>query len=360
MRIGLPRMSVAGLARRATRLAAPILAIVLVLPSVARGQDLPGWLAALGSGSDRLALFALNRANPPGAEPVRMQLAWRTGGLHQGRRPQVVARAVSFRPILNYASNFNGGIPGDSIRLAGLEFIVDENSRARSGVVYGATLSGGIAASYRPGSLLRFSASGTAQALAGSKLARAEVGLGLCVQHYLTGWTWLDGCASVAQSWRNYDSKVVQRQYSLGPTTIFHAAGMDQQVSLSLTRLGLNADSQNGIAANWLGAVPELGALGLGLRWNERMQGENMILRGASLRLRRPVSGRLVEFGLTYDETGGAKVFGQERKDRIVAGMLGLPLNETLRIYAIVGRRNSTISAYSGNFGKIDFQLAQF
>ncbi len=307
--------------------------------------------AALLSGSDRLALFALGQETGGRGSAPAAELARWTGGLHQGRWPRVISRGVRAAPILSYASNFNGGLHAGQIRLGGLDFVIDESARAKSGINAGATLNGGVSASYRTGSTLRLSAGMMGEWLVGKGLNRQQAGLAACAEHHLTGWTWLDGCAGVTRLWRNYDSDVTQQSYSLGPTTLFEAGGFTHQVNVSATRLVQDDGQQNGIQFDWLTAVPRLGALNVTAGWADEMRDQNARRQNLSLALTRPVADRPVRFRLDLDRTGGSRAFGIDRKDTVVVASVRVPLLGRLALDASVGRRNSNIDLYDETFG---------
>lgn len=317
-------------------------------------DEFPGWYASSISGSDRLALYSAARA---GVEDAIPPLVYRTGGMHRGSTPRMIGRDIRARPILYYATNFNGGIPGDKINLGDLEFTVDDDSRAKSGFVVGASVSGGIVASYRQGSLLRLSFGSSAEWLTGGGLRRQQIGISGCGQHHLGGWTWLDGCASAIRVWRSFDSHVSQQSISLGPTMIYTVAGIDQQLGLKATRTFHDDGPQNGLEAEWIGAFADMGAVSVGLEWAEVLEGENTRLRGLSLGLVRPADHKPVEFSLNYNETGGYILSGKEREDRTVSLAVDIPLTEKFSANATIGRRKSTVPAYDEDFWRFNIDL---
>ncbi|RNF35744.1 hypothetical protein [Paracoccus methylarcula] len=317
-------------------------------------EEFPGWYASLISGSDRLALYSAARAGVEGAIPP---LIYRTGGMHRGAAPRVIARDVDARPILYYATNFNGGIPGAQISLGGLDFTIDDESRAKSGIVAGASVSGGLVASYRRGSLLRLSFGSSAEWLTGEGLRRQQLGVSGCGQHHLGGWTWLDGCIGAIRVWRSYDRHVSQQNISLGPTVIYTAGGIDQQFGLRAKRIFHEDGPQNGLQADWIGAFSGIGAISIGLEWAEMLEGENTTLRGMSLGLVRPTEFSPVKVSLNYDETGGYRLAGRDRKDRTISLGVEMPVTEKIGLDATIGRRASTIDAYDESFWRFNVDL---
>lgn len=160
--------------------AAPLLAALAGGASPAGADDLPGWAAAMSSGSERLALYALERARPAGSEGYRAELARRIGALHPpGAGPMLVDRGASAWPILSYSRNFNGGVPGETIMIGDLEWTIDPDDRARSGVVIGAGAGAAAQFSYAAGSVLTAHAGVSVTTLAGEGISRSDAAASL-------------------------------------------------------------------------------------------------------------------------------------------------------------------------------------
>lgn len=322
---------------------------------------LPGWRAALSSGSERLALFSLGRLNEPDAAPLISGLARLAGGAHQpGRGLQPVQRRMSVRPILTYGRNFNGGVPGESITLGGLDFLIDPDDRAKSGVIAGVEISGAASFSYASGSILRLSASATAEALPAHDLWRTSVATTICAQNFIGGWTWLDGCIGLSGLRRSYDRDQVQRNLSFGPTTLFHAGGIDQQVTAQFVMIDRSAGSQPGLSLKWIGAVPDLGAVIVQGQVRRSLSGEQTRIRQLDLWLRRPVRGREVGLGLSVGQDRGEQVFGQDRRDTVTMLYLDLPVTEEFGLQAGLGRRNSNIELYDETLVDVSLQALRW
>lgn len=337
--------------------------LALVLAALGPGspaaaeEPIPVWRAAQLSGSERLELYTLGSM---GAGPAVGQLFHMTGGTHRGPAPERLGSSMQVRPILRYVTNFNGGIPGERITLGGLDFIINDAMRAKGGIVLGASLRAGARYSYHHGSVMHLAADASAEVLTDEAMARQEAGLSLCVDHLLTGWLWMDGCASISRVWRNYDGDVTQASLSVGPTLVTTLAGIDQQISLRLTHSVQDGSGQTGLRGDWLGAVPGVGAVGLGLNWAEEVPGENAVLREVRASLVRPVAERDVTLTLHWSETGGAHLFGAERRDRTVRLGIDMPLTEGLDIAASAGRRQSTMDLYDETFGSLSLDLTRW
>lgn len=334
-----------------------LLSFALGVSGHAAAEEFPGWFAAYISGSDRLALYA---AGQEGVQDVIPQLVYRTGGMHKGPTPQIIARDIGVRPILYYASNFNGGIPGQHIELGGLQFTVDEESRAKNGLVAGASIYGGVIASYRTGSTVQLGVGGSAEWLAGEGQRRQQANVSLCAEHHLTGWTWLDGCISTVRVLRSYDTNVSQHDISLGPTIVYQTGGLSQQFGLRGTRTFMEDGPQNGIEADWIGSFPNIGAINVGLQLAEELEGENTQLRGLDLGIVRPIANRPVNIALNYNETGGYILSGKEREDQVITVSVRAPINEKWRVNGFLGKRRSNFDAYDETIGRVSFDLTKW
>lgn len=97
--------------------------------------------AALGSGSERMAIFALS--DPGFPLPVRIQAGQISG--ERGYAPEngfrKVDQNVDIAPILTYDSDINGGSGKDGFRVGGIDFVIPEDERRKSGIVLGASFS---------------------------------------------------------------------------------------------------------------------------------------------------------------------------------------------------------------------------
>lgn len=329
------------------------LCLLGALPTTASAEEeFPGWFSAYISGSERLGLYAAGQA---GIRDVIPRLVYQTGGAHKGRIPQIVAKDISFSPIFYYDTNFNGGSSDPHVvYLSGFPLTVGD--LAESGFVGGASVNGGIKASYRTGSTVLLSAGGSAEWLINKGMKRQLGYVNACAEHHLTGWTWLDGCMSSIRVLRSYDSHVSQHSFSLGPTVVYQTGGLSQQFSIRGTRTFMEQGPQNAIEADWIGAFPNIGAISIGAMLAEELEQENTSLREASVGLVRPIKNRPVKFDLYYYETGGFSYGDQVREDRGTVFSVRFPINEQWRFNASLGARNSTIDAYDETITRLNIE----
>ncbi|MCQ0971679.1 hypothetical protein MLD63_14745 [Paracoccus sp. TK19116] len=365
-------MPEAGSQRRRTqsrRIAALILCLSLVLGAIsapirAEAQasgDLPGWRAALASGSDRLALFTFGRLGPDVPRAAIAELSARTGGAHRaGEGFQIIARRVSAQPILSYSRNFNGGLANENITLGGIDFAVDPADRAKSGVVVGASVLGGVIGSYAGGSILRVSGLVRTEALPAEDLRRNRLALSVCAEHFVGGWTWLDACGGVGVLDRNYGDTLRQQNASVGLTQIAHMGGLDQQVGASLTLTDQGYGRQQGILARWLAAVPSVGAVGIDAHANRRFDGELTRLRQINLSLARPLFDRDVVFEFEAARDGGISFFGDKRTDDTLILSVEAAVTDKFSVEAAIGRRNSSIDLYDESLFSLNVELTDW
>ena len=169
-----------------------ILCAVFAVPLQAQPFD-HHWQAAMQGGSARLPLFALMVQRPQGAAETVASLQQGQGFGHiAGQGPQRLSSGLSLSPILRYDNNINGGTPGDSILIGGLPFTIPAESRALSGVIWGADVGGSLRYSLSPKTVVDAHLSaGRAQ----GQGARVETKSGsVCVGQFLGGSEWLDLC----------------------------------------------------------------------------------------------------------------------------------------------------------------------
>lgn len=344
--------------RLAHLIPALMMAVTSGMVAPAMADPLPGWGAAMISGQDRLTLYALERARPAGSEAYRARLARRLGALHPQDGGLVpLDHQVDAWPILSWSRNFNGGVPGSTIMLGDLEWTIDEADRARSGVVIGAGAGAVARFSYATGSVLTAAVGASVSTLAGEGISRSEAGTSLCVAQHLKGFVWLDGCAGLARARQSGRDDVVERSLSLSPVIVTHLGNLDQQISATLRRKMRNDYNQSSLSLDWTGAVPDLGALSLGVEAAKRVEQQNTVLRGLRAGLARPVAGRPTRLHASWYETGGSSIFGAERVDRIISLTAETVATPRLAVSATIGRRDSNFDTYDEVLGGIGLRL---
>ncbi|MDO5632942.1 MAG: hypothetical protein Q4G22_14065 [Paracoccus sp. (in: a-proteobacteria)] len=323
----------------------------------ALADPLPGWAAAMASGSDRLALYALERARPTGSEAYRANLARRLGALHpDGGGIVSLGQQADVWPILSWSRNFNGGVPGATIMIGDLEWTIDEADRARSGIVIGGGAGAVARFSYARGSVVTAGISASVSTLVGEGISRSEVGGSLCAAQHLRGFVWLDGCAALVGARQSGREDVVERSLSLTPVVVTHLGNVDQQISATLRRKMRNDYNQNSLSMDWTGAIPDVGALSLGGEGAKRVQGQNTVRRGLRAGLARPIAGRMTRVQASWYQTGGSTIFGTARTDRIVSLSAETVATPWLAVSATIGRRDSNFDTYDEMLGGVGFR----
>ncbi|MDO5612869.1 MAG: hypothetical protein Q4G14_06445 [Paracoccus sp. (in: a-proteobacteria)] len=334
--------------------AAAFAAALTAWGGTAAADQLPGWAAAMASGNDRLALYALERARPAGSEMYRANMARRLGALHpDGGGLVLLGRQADVWPILSWSRNFNGGVPGSTIMIGDLEWTIDDADRARSGIVIGGGAGAVARFSYARGSVLTAGVSASVSTLAGEGISRSEAGASLCASQHLRGFVWLDGCAALVGARQSGRDDVVERSLSLTPVVVTHLGNVDQQFSATLRRKMRNDYNQNSLSVDWTGAIPDLGALSFGVEGAQRVQGQNTVLRGMRAGLARPVAGRMIRVQASWYETGGSAIFGTARTDRVASLSAETVATPWLAVSATIGRRDSNFDTYDEMLGGV-------
>ncbi|WP_449043679.1 hypothetical protein [Paracoccus versutus] len=310
--------------------------------------------AALMSGSPRLAGFALMRDRPAGRAPLLARLLHHEGMLRDARpQPVLLSRHLTARPLLRWDDNINGGIPGESLTVGGIDLTVSPESRARGGLVLGLAASAGARYRLAPGRVLRLAGQATAVYSPRHDLSRQDLGLGACLAQHLGEWRFVDLCGGYAFG-RTDLSESHLAWTGLRGTRLFEAAGALHEMSLGL-RQTWRKDYRQAFADLSLGsAVSGIGAVGLQLSAGERVAGHNAIRYRAGLSLTRPVGNRPVTLGIGWQREEGSAVFGTPRRDDVRTLGIEVALTPKFTLLLAGQRRSSTVPMYDENRVMLD------
>ncbi|MFD1882811.1 hypothetical protein [Paracoccus pacificus] len=335
-------------------------AAVVGVAAAASAEDLTQpWQAALGAASQRLSLYSVTRAAPPGSEEYIAGRAHLMGVDHKAGI-EFLGKDWFARPILTYESNFNDKIPGRTIKLGGLTFVVAPEDRAKGGGVVGLRAGGAAVWSYAQGSTITAATEVGLRYLPAHDLTRVNADLSVCATNWLGGWTWADACAAYFHINRNDGEEVDERQFSLGLTNDFSAAGADHEISGGLRLTERPAYSKTSVDLSWEGALPQIGALRMGAMWGEEIPGQNTSVRGVNLRLARPIRDQPTVIGIDVQWTKGAQIFGFDRTDRIVGVSVQRQVWRDVTATLQLRQTDSSVDVFDETTASLDFSFANW
>ncbi|MFC7704595.1 hypothetical protein ACFQXB_10365 [Plastorhodobacter daqingensis] len=298
--------------------------------------------AALSSG--QLPPFALPRMR---AEMVRQ------GYYFTGGPPALVARELVLAPLLAWDGNINGGVLQDRFVFDGLVFEAAPEARAKPGLVGGAQASGMARLAWDTGRLIDLRGGLDLGWSPEHRISRADARLGVCSQNHLTGWTFLDLCASGARYWRDL-TEGTATEISVEAVQIVTNAGSAHQFGARLIRASGGAGGQNRLALSAESVWSRLatrGTVTLGAPSTDRT-----VLR---YRLEGGITwlalGRAFSLDLSRQVLDGGAFLGIPRRDEVHALALSSQLRPgaTLRI----GILDSSSTAGIANYSQVTLDL---
>jgi hypothetical protein len=314
--------------------------------------------AALDSGSARLALYVLAQEQVPGSAPYIDRLLRDMGFAHPaGAGPQRLSRGVTVAPILEWDDNVNGGTPGGAFSIGGLEFTVDEASRAKAGVMLGASLGLGASYSVGRGNVLRFSVNGAVRHAPRHDATKTNLGASVCGSFDMGDWTWWDACLS-ATSARTELSSQSEQSVSLSRTKLF-SSGFGAHESRVGIRYVLGEDYVKPAVTLGLITAAEFGAVSLSAEVSREVEGRNTTLFGANAALTRPFLGASTTVQAGYRRTGGSAFFGEARTDDIYSLGLSRDIGRGVSATLSVSRTASTVDLFDQTSVYVGFDIGR-
>ncbi len=270
----------------------------------------PTWPYAIASGSQRLALMALLRDQPAGADAV-------TAGLiaAQGFAPDAGADlSWSVVPGVAWEDNLNGGIPAQSLRLYGLNFVIDEASRAKSGLT--PTLSMGISArkTLAPGAVVQVYALASGAYSLDHHLGKADIVMGACSGHSLEADWFMDICLRQTRRLRDLGN-TTERLYSVGFEKLLALGNSLHSVTIRPQIEEVDRRARPMIGMDWVGIYPDLGILSLSVLGGPAPAGYGGVTGFASIGIKRDLLGAVTGVSLSAETAAGQSYLGLARED---------------------------------------------
>lgn len=314
------------------------------------------WENALNEGSPRLLLFTLIKEEPQGADGLVQQLLRNTGMIHEADTAQLISSSTYAQPLLSYDYNINGGIPSDTIQLGPFEFIIDEESRAKSGFLLGGKVGHGRKYSLDLGQTLSVGLSGSFEYSFEHKISKTVGTAFGCYEKYLQNWSFMDLCLSANMVNREETSDGVVSP-SMALSKYFTTDLGSHEVKASFGGILTQNYSKPYLNISGTTIFPDFGAVSISLYASQPAEGYNTRRWGAGIGLGRSVFGKYTKLRANYFVEDGSSIFGSDRDDEIVSIGLERQLNDYAKIRLTAQTRSSTISAYSAEEFNVGFEL---
>lgn len=305
------------------------------------------WESSVHAGSPRLLLYTLIKENPSGSENLVDQLLRNTGMTHNSDRAQLLSSTSYIQPLLSYDHNINGGIPSDTIVLGPFKFIIDEESRAKSGFLVGAQVGHARRYSLAFGRTATVGISGSYEHSLEHKIGKATGSAFGCHQSYLKDWTFLDLCLAANVIHRSSETdRIVTPSATL--SKYFSSSIGSHEIKASLGGIIHQDYSKPYLSIVGTTVHSDFGTITASVHTSQPADGYNTRRWGAGLGIGKSVFGKYTEFRTDYSVEDGSSIFSTNRKDKILSISLERQINKTAKLHLSATSRRSTISAYDG------------
>lgn len=307
----------------------PTLAAALALTAVPTAQADQGAMiqAALNSGSERMAIYALSDPRLP--LPVRVQAGQLSNarGYGVGTDIRKVSSSVDILPVLTYDSDINGGVSKDGFNLSGFDFVIPEDERRKSGVVLGAAMDASVR--YALGRQTVADISGWVSHVWSPKhdITKTSAGMSACVTKQMERDLYLSGCAAYAL----FQTDLKDDQSLMGEVKVNRLFGGDSaihDVGLGVSRVGVKDRStgdgyaQTRVTLSGTTLFVSGDFAGYGATFGEKVDGEKVRTLGLTASYGRTFGKQTVIGNVGYDKYDGTRWLGQEvREEAFTAGV---------------------------------------
>lgn len=330
-----------------------VLAAALILPAAlpVRADISDRLRLSEAAAPERLRLRVHAEALAAGTLPARGVARMRRdmerqGFYFDGGPPALVASDLGLAPVLSWDGNVNGGVLQDRFVAGGLVFEAVPEARAVGAVVAGVQGFARARIAYDSGRLIELRGGAERGYAPAADLGRADAQVAICGQTHLTGWTFLDLCATQARYWRDL-AQGEARQLSVEAVQVLATGDNAHQLGLRLMRVTGGAAPQTRAALSVDTLWPSL-ASRAALTFGESAPGSTLL----RYRLEGGVSwlmlDRVFSLDLSRQVQEGGAFLGEPRRDRIHGVTLGAELRPgaELRLGLVDSRSTAAIADY--------------
>jgi hypothetical protein len=300
------------------------------------------WQASQLSGSSWLLLYSILNERPRGYENATSGLA---RDLALVDEPGLVGTKFHVAPALEWDGNINGGIPGSTISLGPYRFVVDEDSRARSGIVIGGDVRHEVSWSLGSGTLAELDAGLSYRFSPEYDLDRTSGRIGGCISHVYEAWRKIGACVSVGGTERELSTSVTRR-VSVNHLFVGSTAIGDFELGTELFGEDREGIVQAGVALNVLTATDEWGAFGARLTLGEHVEGRSASTASLNVWSTQRIKSQPTSFSLGYHHVEGSRLFDMDRDDDVMTATISRRLTDQISASVRWTNRRSTIDVY--------------
>lgn len=293
------------------------LAISAGLPASADPSDLAGVSGLAWSDAIRLralgAAASENQLDPNLTRALQRELELQ-GYYSPPHRITPIARQFWAMPLLAWDGNINGGLMKDRFDFNGLTFEADPTYRAKAGLVLGGGLGGMTRLAWDEGRWIDLQAQAEIGYSPKHHIARQDLWLQACSRNHLTGWSFLDLCASGNRSFRELGNDQGHRleaefRQVATSTNALHEFG------IKLARVDSRSRDQNRIGFS-VESLWDNSATRIAVTWGEEIPDATVLRQRIDLGIKSNLFDRNVGMDLWGQMADGSAFLGRFREDK--------------------------------------------
>ena len=308
--------------------------------------------------SEHLRLRGLGSAMRENADPRQVEQL-RATLLSQGYytktgEPQRVAELFWLSPVLGWDGNINGGVLRDSFEFNGWTLTASPEWQAKSGLVTGAKGGSLHRLAWSEGRFLELQSQIESAWSPKHEIARHDAYLQLCSKNHLSGWRFLDLCASGARSLRVLERQN-SHQISAKTSQLFATGSGLHEAGLTLARVDSQGPRDQSRIGLSLESLWSQAATRISITLGEDIAQTNAMKERVDLGLKLASGSRDWEIDLWGQRADGGFFAGQPRQDKV----WGIGLTTDLRpaISMRMGYAQSRSTAGFATYDQLSFDL---
>jgi len=346
------------MALKSTLRAAAFLSLSAIAP-VAHAKSDGNVLEGVGmTGSESMMMFALSDYRlPRDFHEARLALAKRMGLV--GTPGQVTDSWIDFAPVLTYDGNINGGSVGESVTISGLEFRVEDDYRAKGGLLVGTQVTAGLRMNVGERTALELDGYAMAAWAPEHDMTKTRVQGSACLRRMVNDRVQVRGCLDGYHS--SYELGETRRagveagmSYAFASFAAFH----EIDVSLKQSRYFDDEDyNQTTVAAIYTtgrpGPLAFTAGVQLGTEVEDRIAMREAFMAGVSMMvLDRPTS-----FLVSLQNNRGGMFLGEGRDERVYAVSANRRVHDHLTVGAAYSVTEASHEFFQDNAFGVTFNV---
>lgn len=310
--------------------------------------------AALESGSERMAIFALSDPRMP--FPVRVQAGQISA--ERGYNPVPEFRKISgdvdLSPILTYDSDINGGSGKDGFTVGGIDFLIPEEDRRKAGIVLGGEFQANSRYTISRQTVADVAGWGSFAWSPEHEISKVSAGMSACATRQVERDLYVGACAAYGLYRTDLkDDESVVGELSVnrlfGGAHAIHDIGAGVSLVSIRDRNSEDTFQQASVLAGGETLLRSGDVVGYRLAVGERVRGQKVRTLGLDASYVTLIGQNVVILGAGYDDYSGATWLGRDVREESFSVSAGLTLRNGLEIVAEYVKTSSGSQLSDGN-----------